>query len=330
MAMLQILPTRGNQCNKFPLLFLIALLLYTCQAATEQVELQPGAVTSKYTTSCNQYKYFKIKVSNPCVNVRILVYALGGEPNLYVSKDPDQYPTVQSLAWSSYNWGTENITILASDPNFSTGMLYIGVHAYCGQDVATLFTPATYQVSVQFNTPSTSEYLPLNQLYSSILQANKYMYYKFCIPDDCTNVNVKLQNCINATTCPNTYAWPEMLISNLVRTPTLQDRTWKLAEVSRRNIALNHQQPNVRAGHYYVGIYGWCTPNKFCSDKSTCGPCDNYNNGIQFNLQVLTTKIPQNQCKPNNIPSCTNHASTLTLPLLLGLFLASCVVSLLV
>lgn len=209
---------------------------------------------------------------------------------------------------------------MASDPNFSPGMFYIGVHAYCGTDVSTLFTPASYQVAVQLITPSNG-YLRLNQVFPSQLQANKYLYYKFCIPDDCTNVNVKLQNCINATTCPTTYAWPEMLISNSVAKPTLQDRTWKLAEVSRRNILLNHQNPDVRAGHYYVGIFGWCTPAQFCNDKSTCGPCDNYNNGIQFTLQVLTTKVPQNQCKPSQPPSCTNDALTLKMPLLLCLIM---------
>lgn len=60
-----------------------------------------------------------------------------GEPNLYVAKSPNKYPKYYSLAWSSYNWGGEDLVISSWDPEFTVGTYYIGVHAYCGEDVKT-------------------------------------------------------------------------------------------------------------------------------------------------------------------------------------------------
>lgn len=62
--------------NQYPvslLLILLASIVVICRGNTEHVELKAGAVTSQYTTPCNQYKYFKINVTNPCSNVRVLV-----------------------------------------------------------------------------------------------------------------------------------------------------------------------------------------------------------------------------------------------------------------
>lgn len=68
------------------------------------------------------------------------VDVIEGEPNLYVSKSPNLYPTYSSLAWSSYDWGSEDLVISSWDPEFTTGTFYIGVHAYCGDDVDTGYT----------------------------------------------------------------------------------------------------------------------------------------------------------------------------------------------
>jgi hypothetical protein len=63
-----------------------------------------------------------------------------GEPNVYISKAPVYRPTYRSLTWSSYNWGSEKIVISSWEPDYEVGDFYIGVHAYCGEDVTTKFT----------------------------------------------------------------------------------------------------------------------------------------------------------------------------------------------
>ena len=63
-----------------------------------------------------------------------------GEPNIYVSKAPIEYPTIRSLAWASYNWGSDIITISSWEPDYDVTRFYIGVHAYCGSDVVTNYT----------------------------------------------------------------------------------------------------------------------------------------------------------------------------------------------
>ena len=60
-----------------------------------------------------------------------------GEPDIYVSRGPDKYPNLRSLVWSSYEWGSENLTISSWDPEYVIGFYYIGIHAYCGSDVGT-------------------------------------------------------------------------------------------------------------------------------------------------------------------------------------------------
>ena len=60
-----------------------------------------------------------------------------GEPDIYVSRGPDKYPKLNSLVWSSYNWGSESLTISSWDPEYVVGTYYIGVMAYCGADVGT-------------------------------------------------------------------------------------------------------------------------------------------------------------------------------------------------
>lgn len=55
--------------------------------------------------------------------------------------------------------------------------------------------------------------------------------------------------------------------------------SYKLASSVRRSIEVNHTDPAGRdhngylTGSYYVGVFGWCTPDNFVVNWATDGPC---------------------------------------------------------
>ena len=58
-----------------------------------------------------------------------------------------------------------------------------------------------------------------------------------------------------------------------------------------RNVFVNHTDPSAvdhndyHTGSYYVGVYGWCTPDKYVKDNTTDGPCS-YAAATVFNVTV--------------------------------------------
>lgn len=54
---------------------------------------------------------------------------------------------------------------------------------------------------------------------------------------------------------------------------------------------VNHTDPASRdlngymSGSYYVGVYGWCTPDEFVINNATDGPCS-YAARTLFNITV--------------------------------------------
>lgn len=122
------------------------------------------------------------------------------------------------------------------------------------------------------------------------MDTNGYHYYRFCVPDTCSDVEVRLENCLDPVTCPTSYAYPELLVSRSIVRPTINDHTWKLADVRQRSVYLKHDDPEFFSGHHFVGVFGWCTPDDQCPDKSSCGPCE-YADGHSYKVSVLTTPV---------------------------------------
>ena len=66
---------------------------------------------------------------------------------------------------------------------------------------------------------------------------------------------------------------------------------YKLAQIERRFVLVNHTDPSGRdhngymTGSYYVGVYGWCTPDEFVTNKQFDGPCS-YAANTHFNVTV--------------------------------------------
>lgn len=83
----------------FPFLNLVQISF--CQ----HTELTIGKETSEYKTKCDGYKYFKVKTNNPCKDLQIRVNHRAGDPNIYVSKDPERFPTLSRMVWSANERG---------------------------------------------------------------------------------------------------------------------------------------------------------------------------------------------------------------------------------
>lgn len=67
--------------------------------------------------------------------------------------------------------------------------------------------------------------------------------------------------------------------------------SYKLAQIVRRFVLVNHTDPSSRdhngfmTGSYYVGVYGWCTSDEFVTNNKTDGPCSFAANTI-YNVTV--------------------------------------------
>ncbi|XP_070566023.1 uncharacterized protein [Ptychodera flava] len=282
--------------NSFLTAALVISVLLKTSESSHHVEIELGKESGLFEVGCDLFKYFTVEVTEPCQDLRVQVIRTQGEPDLYVSRYPVLYPTEKSLAWSSYDWGHENLTISSWDPNFEVGTFYIGVHAFCSEEVHTGDQSSKFTLLIQSVESAHPELDDISgRKIAGTLQAEDYHYYRFCVPRQCVSVNVSLENCLDAKDCPNSYAWPELLVSPTIPKPTINDHSWKLASISRRSITLVPSDPSFRVGHYYVGVYGWCTPAEHCPDKATCGPCE-YAQNAAYNLTVKMTSVPPEKC----------------------------------
>ena len=84
-------------------------------------------------------------------------------------------------------------------------------------------------------------------------------------------------------------------MSRSIVVPTVNDHAWKLADIVHRSVTLDHDDPEFYPGHYYVGVYGWCTPAEHCNDEAVCGPCTNY--PISYNVSLIVEKVTSG-CTP--------------------------------
>ena len=172
--------------------------------------------------------------------------------------------------------------------------------------------------------------LPTNSGIGDTINAEDYKYYRFCVSHSCTTVNVTLKNCIDPTSCPTSYSWPELIVSRSIERPTINSHSWKLAQIVDRSVVLTHDDPDFYPGHFFVAVYGWCTPDEHCSDFTTCGPCS-YANNTDFTLSLQVTDVTENctpkkpleLCSADGVPSLSSSVTNLLLSLLLSYLVKS-------
>ncbi|XP_002738371.1 uncharacterized protein LOC100372233 [Saccoglossus kowalevskii] len=291
-------------CSSPILLQLFGMFCVIMAESPAHLTIDLGEESGPFEVQCDSFKYFTVEVTEPCMDLRVQVIRSQGEPDLYVSRFPVLYPTEKSLAWSSYDWGHENLTISSWDPEFEIGTFYIGVHAFCSDQVHSGDENSIFILLVE-SIPSTHPETPdmMGMTIQGTLTPQEYSYYRFCIPRDCVTVDVHLENCLNPEECPTGYSWPELIVSRSIQRPTIYDHSWKLAQIYHRTITIAPPDSNFRVGHYYVAVYGWCTPDEHCPDMSTCGPC-HYTRNASFSLSVTMNELSSSDQCPSAKITC--------------------------
>ena len=74
------------------------------------------------------YAYFQTYLSDPKASLLVTVEALGGDPDLFMSRD-DTHPTAASATWASADLGADAINVAPSDPHHGVGHYHIAVYA---------------------------------------------------------------------------------------------------------------------------------------------------------------------------------------------------------
>jgi len=144
------------------------------------------------SVACDSYKYYGFQIPSPCYDLNLLLSTVGGAVNgiteLSVGTYPNNAPNGlkamgygKSIEWTSYDWGDQNLTISAFDPNLKSGhncglnkdqlcTLIIGVYAYCADaSIPTLsftLTP-TLKRTYKSSSSQVGDFCVLNKTYSS-------------------------------------------------------------------------------------------------------------------------------------------------------------------
>lgn len=77
--------------------------------------------------------------------------------------------------------------------------------------------------------------------------------------------------------------------------------SFTLADTVRRYIFVNHSDPAARddngfmQGSYYLGVFGWCTPDEYVLNWTTDGPCS-YAANVPFNVTVELFEYSEEAC----------------------------------
>jgi len=269
--------------------FLIVISIYYQIVINAQESLNKELILNQetdnvYTSACNAYSYFKVDMTDPCLDLVISVTPSSGNPSIYVSKTIHQ-PKLTDLTWTETD--SFNLTISHWDADSSPGTYYISVFGGCEYKNE----PSVYKISAKTAINSDSD-IKINKTLTlnKYILAEEYLFFKFCLPS-CANVTVKLQNCLSYDVCNDSYSYPELLVSRTEEFPQLHDYSFKLASVERREIFVNNKDPTARdpngynTGSYFVGVYGWCTPDELVIDPKVDGPCS-YAAKTLFNVTV--------------------------------------------
>jgi hypothetical protein len=200
---------------------------------------------------------------------------------LSIGKYPNTVPTFDNLEWTSYNWGDQNLTINAFDPNFDGGYvcgadgkslceMYVGVYGYCVDDYD---NPIDFEITASlirnhkiFNVPQRNQYVaPMT-----------HNFYEFCVASE-ADATAQLLTFTDACSCPYNYSDLEMVISKTNRQATSQDLVWRVehTDVGYKEIDLMVSDIDTRPGTYYLNVYGYCNQATSCVDACTCAPCTN-------------------------------------------------------
>ncbi len=226
-----------------------------------------------------------IWIGNNTINTSVAELAIARYPNLR--------PTFDNIAWTSYNFYYQNLTIDLYDPNFDTGYIcgphynttciyYIGVYGYCAADNI----PVNYSMIIKTISETTSEnifnqVLRNQQLTPKLIDTATAAYsysshYTFCANNE-NEINAYFYLWESGCNCMNDYSDLQLVISRTERNATIGDLTWSIdSDEEYHQLLLNsYNDTAFREGTFYVNVWSSCTPNNLCDDICTCSPCSN-------------------------------------------------------
>lgn len=206
---------------------LLGLVLVTSQYSSPKLGNSPnipvGSLSAPYTTKCYSYNYFAVNFLSPCKDMILkLEVVSSGTPVIYISRT-NPYPTKYDLTWSAYSADMYNLVINRNDPKAAPGYYYIGIYADCDTNNA----PASYQMRVSPSITQIGSIYNLDILQFKEISMNQYVaagafsFFDFCLPS-CADVNIKIISCREKARCPTSYSFPELFVSRMPLTSSLE------------------------------------------------------------------------------------------------------------
>lgn len=195
-------------------------------------------------------------VTDPCTNMHVYLHngsLSSGVPEYAIAKYPNLRPTLDNNAYVSYDWGFQNKTISAWDPNFLGGYIcgedgaslcqyVIGVYGYCAAEQ----TQMTYTLEVNLNPASAIYSVPQT---AQKVKAQGVNSYRFCVRND-EDVSAQVLSWTDSCECPTSYTNLQMVVSRTNPEASMSDIVWRLEEDTSKDneIVLYRTDGDTRPG----------------------------------------------------------------------------------
>jgi hypothetical protein len=210
---------------------------YTLTAVTSEMTTQLlNGVPQTDTLVQGTWEYFSFDVPTAGVDVSIILTAITGDPDLYVSNHTDR-PNTTNYDYTARAYGTDAISIEQSPAT----TWYIGVYAFFN----TTFTLAAY---MDDDSNRTMTLLVNGVPQSGVVNPGHYKYYDFYVNQDVAQVTFTLSRSVGN---------PDIYVRNDGQTPNNTFYQW--SSTSNGNDVI-YVSP-ASAAEYLIAVYGVTTSN---------------------------------------------------------------------
>jgi len=227
----------SNNCSYYVGIYGVSGSNYTLRAVTNGMTTQlMNGVPQSDTLQQGHWDYFSFDVPTAGVDVSIIITAITGDPDLYVSSLTDR-PNQTNFQYAGFAFGGDAIAI-ENSPNTTW---YIGVYAYLN----TTFTIAAY---MNDGSNRTMMLLVNGVPQTGVVNSGHYRYYDFYVTQQVAQLTFTL-----ARTVGN----PDLYVRNDGQLPSKDFFQWSSAAFGNDIIYITPGQP----GEYQIAIYGGSTSN---------------------------------------------------------------------
>lgn len=217
------------------------VLLTSTSASNYAVTLQNG-VPQSGTLTANKWAYFTIRVENPGYDLTVVVTALSGDPDIFMTNVTSNARVNASNAiWKATRYGTDTIDIVRAAP----GMYYIGVEASLTN---TSFTVLALIQSDSPSDPNNRINLIDGQPQQGSLRVQRYAYYTFAAAWGLTAIEVSVTKLFGD---PDLY----MTAPGDTVPPSNRHFAWSSTGGGSDMLRINSPQPGV----YTIAVYAYAS-----------------------------------------------------------------------